>query len=1489
MKLFYKIFQTSYCLLFFVFITGLQYTKAQVIINEFSAANYDNYLCSNNDYEDWVELYNMGAAPVNLQGYYLSDRVDKPTKWQIPAGYILSPGDRILIIASGEDNVIGGFLHTNFKVTQTDAKEAFVLASPSGAVIDFHEIDIPNGKNHAYARMPDGGPWTVTNNPTPGAANNSTTTRYALTPQFNIQPGYYAGTQSVTLTTTEPNSTIRYTLDGSEPTAASTAYSAPINVSTTRIIKARTYSSDPKILTSHTAFGTYFIGAASKHTMMVVSISGDDVPLLLSGTQNNPQGTFELFDQNGKFIDACTGEFNKHGNDSWAYAQRGIDYVTRDQFGNDSEIKHKIFPNTKRKKFQRIILKAAANDNYPALGTGAHLRDAYVHELSQRAGLDLDVRSTNFCVLYVNGNYWGVYDIREKVDDKDYTDYYYGLDEKEIDFIKTWGSTWAEYGTTANWFTLRNYILTNDMTNPVKFQYVADRLNLQSLIDYYIINVHTVCKDWLVWNTAWWTGMDNEGNFQKWRYTLWDMDAVFGHYINYTNIPNVNADADPCDIETVGPSYDPQKHTEVLTKLFTNKSFFDLYINRYADLNNTFLSCQYMTNLLNEMEAQLEPEMPGQIARWGGNFTTWKNNVKAIRDFINERCVKIETGIVDCYPVQGPYNLVVVVKPEGSPNDVKVNTVIPDQYPFNSKYYGGTDLHFTAMPGTGWDFEKWETKKMPINPNQTSTDMTSSVSEPDTLFAYFVIECPMVLGVKPTGQNYLDCKTGTIQLQAESTNGSGSYTYSWLDSKKNIIPGSNAAVIDITQAGWYYATVEDVINGCSRTDSFLVLDKKIYPNAIASVNDKLTCTNLAVDFITTGTDTGPAFSYQWSGVCLEASASSLSNKACAPGQYTLVVTDNSNGCTALVNLQVDQDIKKPDDVSINAASVNLPCDGSGVLLSVSGNGPNGNYTQIWSTKTGNILGDPTSNVVNANASAWYFLTITNPENGCTHTDSILLKNNNTFLSSLSFNLKNPSCDLASNGEISVVAQGGGTPFTYSLNGSALSAVSTFGNLTPGTYTILIENSDKCQFDTTISIIVVENLPQYPGIKTIGASCDVAQNGGLEFTSQTGGFGPYTYSLNGSAYSTQTVYSNLAPGIVGISVKDDAGCIASYNVAVPVSEDLPDQFATLPDGPNCSTASNGSLEINNISGGVPPYEVSFNNGPFGNILTASNLSAGDIQISIKDALGCIFNTVITLNADENLPSDYKVKKSEPACENGTNGKIEISNISGGVGPYQVTLNGITSPSGDDVFPSLTVGIQKLLITDALGCTYEDDILIKAGGVLVVDLGEDLLVDDGSSVPVTATIYGNDITNISWTPEICLACTSAVVTVLSDTTLKVTVTDIGGCSTEDELVIKIKENVDLYAANIFSPNGDGYNDTWRLQTSNPFAILKQLAIFDRWGGMMFTASGGHPSADASAWDGTVKGKKCPAGVYVFMAEVTVKPGRTVLLKGEIAITR
>ena len=163
------------------------------------------------------------------------------------------------------------------------------------------------------------------------------------------------------------------------------------------------------------------------HTIPILSVSGDSVAVLIedgirtlgswwSGTPHEPLGTIEWFDKNGVLIDKGSGEFNKHGNDSWAYDQRGFDFVMRDQFGYNHALQDKLFDTKSRDKFQRVIVKAAANDNYPFSfgGTGAHIRDAYIHHLSQLADLRLDERSTKSCILYLNGQYWGVYEMREK-------------------------------------------------------------------------------------------------------------------------------------------------------------------------------------------------------------------------------------------------------------------------------------------------------------------------------------------------------------------------------------------------------------------------------------------------------------------------------------------------------------------------------------------------------------------------------------------------------------------------------------------------------------------------------------------------------------------------------------------------------------------------------------------------------------------------------------------------------------------------------------------------------------------------------------------------------------------------------------------------------------------------------------------------------------------------------------------------------------------
>jgi len=88
--------------------------------------------------------------------------------------------------------------------------------------------------------------------------------------------------------------------------------------------------------------------------------------------------------------------------------------------------------------------------------------------------------STESCVLYINGAYWGVYEYREKVDDIDYTDYYFDQPEGFVDFIKTWGGTWVEYGSQADWITLRNFITGNDMTDPANYDYVLTQYNHMS-------------------------------------------------------------------------------------------------------------------------------------------------------------------------------------------------------------------------------------------------------------------------------------------------------------------------------------------------------------------------------------------------------------------------------------------------------------------------------------------------------------------------------------------------------------------------------------------------------------------------------------------------------------------------------------------------------------------------------------------------------------------------------------------------------------------------------------------------------------------------------------------------------------------------------------------------------------------------------------------------------------------------------------------------
>ncbi|MES2798446.1 MAG: CotH kinase family protein [Bacteroidota bacterium] len=726
-------------LIFLPYLTQLQ---AQVVINEYSCSNVTGPTDAYGSNEDWVELLNTTGAAIDLTGYYLSDNDNNLFKWTIPSGSIAANGFK-MVYCSGRNTVNGAQYHPDFKLTQTES-EWIILTNPGGVVVDSIFIQHLTKNNHSVGRETNGSAiWKLFTTPTPNANNTGAVNFYTPTPVFSIAPGFYPAAQSVTITCADAAATIRYTLDGSIPTATSTLYSGPVNINATRVLRAVAFSTS---LSSFTQTSTYFINVS--HDVPVVSVAGfgtNSLQTLLNGNSGiTPQGSLELFEEDGTYIDKGEGEFNKHGNDSWAYDQRGFDFIMKDQFGYNNDLDHQIFPNVARDKFQRIILKPGASDNYPFETGGAHIRDAFIHTLSQRADMKLDERTWRPCVVYLNGQYWGVYEIREKADDHDYTNIHYNQDEYNLQYLKTWGGTWSEYGgaqAQTDWNALRNYINTNNMGNAANFAYVDSLFNWESLADYFMINSYTVNQDWLNWNTAWWRGMDPLGDKKKWRYALWDMDATFGHYVNYTGIPDDSPDADPCNAESL-PNPGGQGHTDILEKLINEQPIVEqYYITRYADLMNTYFNCDYLIPLLDSMIAEIAPEMPAHVAKWGGSVAQWSNNVQTLRQFILDRCPAIVDGLIDCYTLTGPFVTTFDVTPALA-GEIKVNSQWAPSYPWSASYFGGIQTNIIAKANPGFIFDHWEYTTGPLA-NAIADDTNSlTITGIENIVAVFVADNP---------------------------------------------------------------------------------------------------------------------------------------------------------------------------------------------------------------------------------------------------------------------------------------------------------------------------------------------------------------------------------------------------------------------------------------------------------------------------------------------------------------------------------------------------------------------------------------------------------------------------------------------------------------------------------------------------------------------------------------------------------------------------
>ena len=912
-------------IIFLIFLLIAINCKSQVVINEYSCSNVSTSADNYGSFEDWIELYNTSGVAVNLAGYYLSDKATNPTKWQFPAGISIAANGRLTIFCSGNDIVVGTNIHTNFKLTQT--KPESIVFSNSTATILENIVLLPTQKNHSRGRQTDGAAsWSLFLTPTFGTVNSGAVQEYVATPVFSQQAGFNAAAVTLTISCATPGSTIRYTIDGTEPTAASTVYSGALNIAATTVVRAKAFSATPGVPPSFIQSNTYFINVS--HSIATLSVYGNNVNTLFGGTSMEPDAAIEYFDKTNQFRVEATGVVNKHGNDSWAYDQRGIDFVTKDQQGYDYALRYNLFNYKNRNEYQRIIIKALANDNYPFENGGAHIRDPYVSTLSQRGELFLDERTYEPCVLYVNGQYWGLYDMREKVDDADFTDFYYNSDEKGVQMLKTWGGTWSEYGgaqAQTDWDNLMNYILTNNMAVAANYNYVENLYNTKSLVDYFILNSYVVCSDWLNWNTEWWRGINPNADKKKWRYCLWDEDATFGHYINYTGIPDQSAQADPCNPEQLGDQ-GGQGHVPILNSLLNNQTFRQYYVSRYADLSNTVFSCVNMQFVLDSLIALSAPEMPRQIARWGGNLAQWQANVQTLKTFIDTRCAAMSQGMVDCYNLTGPYNINFQVDPPNT-GIINVNSILVPTYPWNAIYYGNieTILQATAT-APNYTFDYWELVD-PVTPNTTADSVNTTFTGSQTVIAHFKTTIPpiVVTGVPTNSPCYGD-NVGSIDITVSGgTTATGTFNYIWSN-------GATTQDIYFLVPGNYSVTVTDDSAGVEVASFVITQPSQL---GLTTSPDLQLCIGASANINAYPTGDTPPYYYQWSNGNI---TSGFTVSPLSDITYFVTVT-GSNGCPGKID-SVHVIVSSGVDLTLIANKYNI-CPYETVQLSVSMSGGGG--------------------------------------------------------------------------------------------------------------------------------------------------------------------------------------------------------------------------------------------------------------------------------------------------------------------------------------------------------------------------------------------------------------------------------------------------------------------------------------------------------------------------------------------------------------------
>lgn len=684
------------------------------------------------------------------------------------------------------------------------------------------------------------------------------------------------------------------------------------------------------------------------------------------------------------------------------------------------------------------------------------------------------------------------------------------------------------------------------------------------------------------------------------------------------------------------------------------------------------------------------------------------------------------------------------------------------------------------------------------------------------------------------------------------TGGAGSYSFVWSPEPIN---GQGTPQVTDLCAGAYSLTITDA-DGCSVTTGVLITS----PDPLAATTQVVPvacagdCSG-AVSLVTTG-GTLP-ISIQWTPEPPNGQGTPTVTGLCA-GTWTATVSDG-NGCQIIVTAEVTQ----PDTLGVDLATTDATCAGacSGTVSAtiMGGTAP---FALVWNAPDGSVLATDV-NTLSGLCEGTHTLTVTDAA-GCSIVRTFTVGAPAPLDAALS--VVGETCFGPCDGTATLNPSGGTVPYTIFWQpepGGGQGTPSVTG-LCAGSWQVTLADAAGC--DTTFTFEVLPFQPIAANANVVDVSCGGTCTGAV-FTTATGGTGGYTYAWvpvppNGQGGTEAT---DLCAGNLTLTITDQSGCDSTFQFTItepPILAISVDDVVAA----SCADALDGAISTT-VQGGSAPLAIAWT-GPNGYTSSQEDITAlapGVYQQIVTDANGCSVTISVTVDALSTLVADAGV--DQEVCTGV--GLVLDGSASQGAVTYQWTdaqgnVLGTTPVLDLGILPSGSYSFT-LLIADG-PCTATDRVDVVVRPLPIANAGPDRTILLSETTVLGGSPTGPQGATFSWSPDSLLnngSLPNPIADPPTTTWFVLTVTGADGCVAVDSVLVTVVPEIVI--TNGFTPNGDGWNDTWVIDLIDLFPNC-EVEIYNRWGEMLFRSVGYR-----TPWDGRYNGAQVPVGTYYYVVKL------------------